>query len=290
VNDVLIKRIPLFLFLAVFILAGVLVFPFTAPGLYWGDFPELATTATVLGIPHGPGYPTYTLLASLFVQVLPTDPVRAANLASLFFGALTCGLATLVFYYILKRMDLALAWRCVIASCWGLAQMANLDVFSQTLSSEVYTLNLAFLWLAFLAVIIFLEGRDLRWALLWAFITGIAAGNHLLGSLAAPGLLLAVFWKLDKKMAGLAGMALFFLLGISTYILLPIRSHAGATLDWGHTQIFDNFMWTITNRGFMEGKFEFPLSQVMKALGLLGDLFWDRLGWFISALAIVGLG
>jgi hypothetical protein len=284
------RSIPLILFLVVFTLAAVAIFPWVAPGLYWGDFPELATTATVLGIPHGPGYPTYTLLASLFVQVLPTNPVHAANLASWFFGALACTLAALVFFSILKRTNMALVWRSIIAFCWGLAQIANLDVFSQSLLSEVYTLNLAFLWFTFLAVLIFVEGRDVRWAMFWAFITGIAAGNHLLGSLAAPGLLIVVLWQMEKKLAGLARMALFFGLGISTYLLLPIRSVAGAALDWGHTQTIENFLWTVTNRGFMEGKFEFPLSQVTMALGLLGDLFWDRLGWFTAILAVIGLG
>lgn len=284
------RKIPLILFLMIFFLTAAVVFPWVAPGLYWGDFPELATTATVLGIPHGPGYPTYTLLASIFVQVLPTAPVRAANLASWFFGALSCGLAALVFYAIIKRTNIAGFWQFAVSLVWGLAQMANLDVFSQSLLSEVYTLNLAFLWFTFLAVIIYMNGRDLRWALLWAFVTGIAAGNHLLGSLAAPGLLIAILWNTDRKLAGLAKMALFFGLGISTYLFLPMRSFVGATLDWGHTQTWDNFMWTVTNRGFMEGKFEFPLSQVMMALGLLGDLFWDRLGWFIAILAVIGLG
>ncbi|MGD9101843.1 MAG: DUF2723 domain-containing protein, partial [Anaerolineae bacterium] len=44
-----------------------------APGLTWAhygaDGGDLVTAAHTLGVPHPPGYPTYTLLAWLFTRL-----------------------------------------------------------------------------------------------------------------------------------------------------------------------------------------------------------------------------
>ena len=71
-----------------------------APGLTWahdgadgGDFLSAALTG---GIPHPPGYPTYTLLLRAAMALLPVSPARAGNWLSAGCAALAVALAGLI--------------------------------------------------------------------------------------------------------------------------------------------------------------------------------------------------
>ncbi|HSH05827.1 MAG TPA: DUF2723 domain-containing protein, partial [Anaerolineae bacterium] len=65
-----------------------------APDISWqfgsSDGPELMLAATTLGIPHPPGYPTYTLLTHLFTKIpLPLSLPQHFNLFSALATTLT---------------------------------------------------------------------------------------------------------------------------------------------------------------------------------------------------------
>ncbi len=74
-----------------------------APTVTLEDCGELTTAANFLGVPHPPGYPSWTVIAWLFTKIFAgatylghPNPAWAVALASAFFGALTCGVLALL--------------------------------------------------------------------------------------------------------------------------------------------------------------------------------------------------
>lgn len=74
-----------------------------APTVTLEDSGELITAAAYLGVPHPPGYPSWTVITWLFIKFFAgvtwlghPNPAWAAAFASAFFGALTCGVLALL--------------------------------------------------------------------------------------------------------------------------------------------------------------------------------------------------
>src|ERR1043166_6124450 len=69
--------------------AGSLYFLTAARDIVVGDSPELTTAAVILGVPHPPGYPLFTMLGHFF-SLLPLGPIPfRVNLLSVVCNALT---------------------------------------------------------------------------------------------------------------------------------------------------------------------------------------------------------
>src|SRR5262245_13845258 len=79
--------------LAVFATSLILFWYNAAPSVTFHDSGEFALAASCFGIPHPPGAPTWSLLASAFVWLGKFgDPARGTNLFSGLCGALTLSL------------------------------------------------------------------------------------------------------------------------------------------------------------------------------------------------------
>jgi len=89
-----------FLPIAVFIGAAILYMRTMAPSIYWGDSAAFATSNFLLGLPHSPSFPLYTLLGRLFVLIPNINPAFASNLMS----ALFASLSVMLFFVIIKQM------------------------------------------------------------------------------------------------------------------------------------------------------------------------------------------
>jgi len=80
------------------------LYAYTAlPTLPFGDGPELIAAAACLGVAHPPGYPLYTLLGWVALQVPAGEPAWRVNLLSGLFAALACGAAA---WLVLRRRSL----------------------------------------------------------------------------------------------------------------------------------------------------------------------------------------
>src|SRR5437762_9322709 len=80
---------------AVAAVAGSLYFLTAARDIVVGDSPELITAAVILGVPHPPGYPLFTVLGHFF-SLLPLSSIPfCVNLLSVVCDALTTGVVFL---------------------------------------------------------------------------------------------------------------------------------------------------------------------------------------------------
>src|SRR5437870_4670340 len=77
------------------------------PSVSVGDSGEFVTAGATLGIPHAPGFPTYTILAKLWSLMVPWGNVGyRVNLFSVFCGALTI----LIIFGLVTFLTNSLSW------------------------------------------------------------------------------------------------------------------------------------------------------------------------------------
>jgi len=163
------------------------------------DSGELVVASDYLGVPHPPGYPSWSLLTWLFQWVFHgvtfhghPNPAWAVNLFSAVSGAAACGVIALLISR--SGMDLLRSLTkessllgenteslfCSAAGISGGLLLAfGQGMWSQSVIAEVYSLNIFFQSL----VLVFLyrwmsEPGNSKWLLLCAFVFGLGITNH----------------------------------------------------------------------------------------------------------------
>jgi len=239
-----------------------------APDLTWSHFGadggELLAAATTLGVPHPPGYPTYTLLGHLLSLIpLGTLPFRF----NLFSALCMAAAAAFVTASVGKFRVLSFEFRVsslkslspsishplpsplspLIAT--GLTFAFAELVWSQAVITEVYALNLAclglFLWLL-------LSQRPAFWV---GLALGLSLTTHLSSGLMVP---LAV-WYVGRGRVPHLLSGLF--LGLTPYLLIPLLAQNSTPVVWGDPSTVSGWLWLVSGRLFASNVFALPLAQ-----------------------------
>lgn len=258
-----------------------------------GDAGELIAAAWHLGVPHPPGYPLYTLLAKA-ASFLPFGNIAfRVNLLSLFFAALVCAMFLPITNVIaslsprLRKVNPSIFFMSSFLSALFLA--VSPSFLNYIIISEVYSLN------AFLFVFIILTGLkcytgicSIRLMFSTAFLSGLAIGNHHTIVFMLP--LALLFVPVLKKAASSGSiwrnfsiMISFFLLGLSVYIYLPLRSAQNPLLDWGGPQSIGSFLDVFSRRGYGGDPLRRSMGTLVeqfKSFDLLGE--FGLVGLFLS--------
>jgi tetratricopeptide (TPR) repeat protein len=224
------------------------------PTIYWEDSAAFSAVHSVLGIPHSPGFPIYVLLGRIFSLVPIENHAFRSNLMSTFWGSLSLVILYLLMLELFKKTNLNDS-TLQLPIITGVAFLGFSSAFwLQTIRAEVYTLNIFFtLWLIFLLVKWSRE-KDTNWCfrilILFSFILGVSFANHpLLMITLLPAFLIFLlsndfkrFWDPKKTML----LSSFFLLGISLYLFLPVRSNLSPAINWGRPNSLANLFLYIT--------------------------------------------
>ncbi len=253
--------------------------------VYLGDSGELTAAAFSLGVGHPSGYPLYALLGKVFC-LIPIGNVafRAEPHVRLSWG----GQVWLVYSSIRKRTGLRSAGL-------GAGVLAFIGVFwRQTVSAEVYTLHVFFVALLFWLLLRWDEGSQFYLAFM-VFLTGLSFGNHMQTVMLAPGVLWIVFSGdrsalLNGKRFGI--LTVLFVVALSAYVYLPIRTEAGAAIHWGdpntlgrflahvsgsaHRQVYVKASWESVGRAKEAFLFVWSQFGVLILFSLWG---WLRASW-----------
>jgi tetratricopeptide (TPR) repeat protein len=295
----------------VFVVVLTLFWWHAAPGVTYHDSGEFALAAATAGIPHPPGAPTWTMLASGFIRLGGfDDPARGTNLFSGLCGALTLALLCLLVQIWSAELFPGLGRGVGFAA--GLSSVLILlhspSFLEQCLITEQYTLMTALL-VAMLLLATGLARRmprafaDVRPSpppksavvlvlavgLLW----GLAVGNHLsqiaLGLLAA----LVLFAASGRRWPVLLRLSLWtgggFILGLLVFLWVPLRSLTDPLMDWGAVKSWDRFVWAITRRQWASRTLA-EAPDGFTAAWLASYRFTDELGWAGAFAALAGLG
>lgn len=110
-----------------------------------------------------------------------------------------------------------------------------------------------------------------------AFIYGLSAGNHATVAFYLPAIVLLFFyWERRARFKNLFVSSLIFLIGLSVYLYLPIRSLAEPTIDWGNPETIQEFLYQVTDREHAETHFDrLPAGKSVEP-----DMMWTGLSSF----------
>jgi hypothetical protein len=255
------------------------------------DGGDLIAAARTLGVPHPPGYPTYTLLAWLFSSAMPLGTIAyRVNLLSAACAAVTIGL---LFWtaQILLPADEPVPGRLALPAATALTLAFSSLLWSQAVISEVYTLlALSAALLLWLLVRWRRDGGD---HVLWlaALFLGLGLGNHLTLVFAAPAAFVLLWperrrWFRIRTLLPAAGL---FLIGLSVYVYLPLAAAHYPPVNWGNPQTWPRFVWVVTARQYQGFAFGLDLAAIPGRLSAWAGLLGDQFGWWGLAIALAGL-
>jgi hypothetical protein len=263
--------------------------------VFWYDSAEYVTASVVLGIPHPPGYPLYTLIGHLFTR-LPIDPALAVNLMSAVFGALGVALA----YLVGRALGAAPAPAAVGAATLGCGRL----YWSQSLIAEVYTPAVAATLAVLLLLLAGLERGRARPMVAAALVAGLGLGLHLglatcglgfaalvggLGlELRRPGELVRLFGRAElARRARVAAACLgAACVGSCIFLYVPLRAAMGPALNFENPSSWGRFLWFVTGGNYKRWWLE-DYDRLARALQI-GRVFYDQLLVVGLALAAVG--
>jgi len=308
-------RRPWWLGFIVFIIVLSVDVKLLSPWVSWElesqDSGDLICSAYFLGIPHPTGYPTYCMLAKLVQTIVPIKSIAwRTNLFSALSAAVCCAVVALTMHRLLwsagqsnKKREPWVEW--AIAATVGLGLGFSRTFLSQSVISEVYVLNAAFVALDITLIVeIFCAvhenrpvGHIRRNLATLSVIYGITLTNHLSSAFIFP-LVLAGFVSAYKTLniKFILRCLLYFIIGLTPYLYLPIRSAANPPFDWGNPQTLGNFIWVITGSQFkhlMFASFDYQvihrLFSKFEPMLELGPVFALTVLWGASTVARGGL-
>ena len=273
------------------------------------DSGELATVMCTLGIAHPTGYPLFALLGRCWIMIpSPMEEIIQLNLLSAFLTAIAVGLffkatlairrAVLVFQPKSRKRNEITEHRFILASMIASFILGFSTTFwSQSTAVEVYALHLVLILLTIWMFVGGLEEQRTeprlipRKLIMFAFILGLSFSNHMTTVLLAPGFLWLYFQTFGfqrESFLRLFKLAPFFLLGLSVYLYLPVRSSGHPLLDWGHPATLERFFWHVSGKQFRVWMFS-GWSVVQKQLNYYLSNFTSEFYFLVIVCIAAGL-
>jgi len=258
-----------------------------APTTAFWDTSEYIAAARVLGIPHPPGNPLFTLLAHTF-GLLPLASSYAARIN--LFAAVCSALASGTWFLVADRWlqpTITVRWvRWAAAFAGVLVGATSWTVWNQsTVNEKVYTVSLFSMALCVWLVVHWGDDepgphRD-RWLVLIAYVMALSSTNHLMALLAIPALAVYVFftdWRVLTRPWVLIAVVVAIAVGISlNYIYLPLRAAQLPAINEGEPiGFFSRALSDVLNR-VQYGK-PSVMDRQADFLAQLGN-FWQYFNW-----------
>jgi hypothetical protein len=267
------------------------------PAVFWWDSGELIANIALLGIPHRPGFPVYVLLGKLFSFLPFWSFAFRINLLSALFASLSLAILCKAFQQIISQFfpEMARRRELVVISCSSFLLILGFtySFWIQAVRAEVYSLNLFFFSLLLLLSILYLQGRQSRYVYLFFFLFGLGLGNHHLSLLsAAPAFLIFFLTFASRSFFSLRKAPfylLFWLLGLSAYAYLPIRSLSHPPLAWGQVESVSSSAGSVFALDAIAKLNLSFLSDIATEMSQMTSLFYDQLTPLPFIISLVGL-
>ncbi len=275
-----------------------------SPAVGFIDSGELAVACAELGIAHPTGYPIYTVLGRIFTLLPVKDIIFRINLMSLLFVCLS---SVILFFVVLKVIEPSfetksrkntersyhVIWAAFLTS---LIFSFTPTLWSQATSNEVYSLNVLFYNLIIILLLLWrsnsgkLKGERILFLL--AFLYGLSFGNHMSTILLFPALIFFVIsgqgWSIfDSKKVTL--FLVLFILGLSIYLYLPVRSSQNPLLDWGNPETWATFKRHVTGWQYQVWMFSESTERFFANLGNFIRLFFHQFPFYLLPLSLLGI-
>ncbi len=281
------ERPPYAWALGTFAVVMVIYIVTLAPTTAFWDTSEYIAAAKVLGIPHPPGNPLFTLMAHVWGLIpMVSDYAMRINL----FAAATSAGGAAFWFLVAERWTRnilpARGPRIAAAFAGVLASATAWTVWNQsTVNEKVYTISLLSLALTVWCVVRWAdepvgERRD-RWLVAAIYLLAITSTNHMMGVLAAPVVGLYVLmtdWRVITRPRVIAAAALAVVVGLSiNYVYLPIRAGQYPPINEGEPAgFFSTALFDVLGR-VQYGKP--PVTERMADFPAQLAMYWQYWSW-----------
>lgn len=278
--------------LGLFLLSAAFYVHDAAPAATPGDAGEFIAAAATLSLPHSPSFPLYVLSAHGFLSLVP---LGSPAYRTVLFSAVCAAAAVAVFFL---ALDVATRRRWAsIAPALALA--VSPPFWMNALVAEVFALHALLIAALFYVLAATARGETdpARGAVLFGFLGGVAATNHQAVLFVAPAYL-AFAWFVTPRQRLLHTTlvaAAFFLLGLSLFLTLPIRSAQNPPLNWGRPTSVERFYRTITRKDYgtmtlaLGGAPERSAANSARQLLRFKDRLAYEAGWPLVLAGLAGL-
>lgn len=277
---------------AVALLAPLCVYLATAaPSVQPGDSAELSTAVATLGIPHAPGYPVYVMASYPFTLLPVGDVAYRVNVASAVYGAVC---VVLIF-----ELLLALGVRPLPSLFASQFAAFSYYFWAQSVIAEIYTFDAMLLIAMLRALVGFQQRRGTGWLCAAGVAAGLGVANRSGFAMFAPLVALALVRPSARPDLRQAAMCLLaFLVGLSSYLFVPIRSVDASAYVWGGQYLIDGSavrpnltspdnLWDFFTLGpFHQLFFAGPSPSYSDHLSLVATWVWAA---FLGSGALLGL-
>lgn len=230
----------------IFILSFIILLKTLCPTIFPGDSGELVTSSYTLGIAHPPGYPLWVILTKLGSLIIPFGSISfRANLVNATFLAIT----NLFIYLIVFRLSKSSAGATLASLGAGFSEI----IWSQGISSEVYTLNaILFAALIYFSILI-VENKDYdkRLLMIVIFLSALSIANHHTVFLVIPFLWLYIFVRNKQILTDwkiIIPCMFIFLLGLSIYLQLSVRASVPGISQWSNPETLNGFIFHVARK------------------------------------------
>jgi hypothetical protein len=259
-----------------------------APTTAFWDTSEYIAAAKVLGIPHPPGNPLFTLMAHVWgLLPLVSDYAMRINLFAATTSAAGAALWFLVAERWLQPILPARGPRLAAAFAGILAGATAWTVWNQsTVNEKVYTVSLLSLALSVWFTVRWADepagARRDRWLVAAIYVIALSSTNHQMGLLSLPALgvyVLLTDWRVITRWPVLLSFVAVWVVGISiNYLYLPIRAAQYPPINEGEpVGFFSQALMDVLNRVQYQKPDEF--SQRMSPFSAQLANYWTYWSW-----------
>ena len=252
---------------------GTIVYLLTAePTTSFWDCGEFIAVSSLLQVGHPPGAPFYQLMAHLFTLLACGNSAAVAWWSNAL-SAVAGGCTVMFLFWTIRLLQQMVSlkrrasddndstpqgWSGIMPAVVGsLCYLFCDTAWFSAVESEVYSLAMLLASATVWAMMRWYHCLDRteaqRWLLLIALLLGLGVCTHLLTLLTTPALLLLFIfktrnYKLRTKKLTASNLLVFsfyilvfFIIGLSPYLIIPIRANADTPINEGHPATYAEF-------------------------------------------------
>lgn len=273
-----------------FLSIALLYFHNLTRDIYSGDIGDLVTAAYVGGVAHPPGYPLFSFVGFILSHLpIPLPVVSRVGLISVF-----SSLAGLIIYFnftlkVTKSIFLSLLSTSILAFSYLFWLTAEIP--------EGLGLNNLFAIVILYLTVEFYKKKKAKYLFLVALFIGLSLTNQLQIIMLFPPLLIIALkhWRFIFRKKTIFKVLLFFLLGLSVYVYIPIAASRNPPINWDNAANLRNFLHLVFRKdygGIIKSSPNIPIQikliNIMHYLRTFVSVFSYQI-LFVSFLGIIKL-
>jgi len=259
------------------------------PTLYTGDSGELSAAAFTLSIAHPPGYPLLILLGRAILILSWGNAAASLNILSALLSSVSAGIVAILIHSIFFSSENENKIKAIIISIVGGIIFAFSNaLWSTAVGFEVYSLGVLLISLTLLFLMKYDKSDEFKYFLAAAYFCGLSLANHLSAISLAPALIFLIV-KSKPGLKRISVLTVFFIMALTLYLYLPVRSALNPLFDWNHPATLSSFLDHLSARRYQAYITGFGFENYFQNLWRSIEILLNQYPIYLSSLGFMGL-